>query len=289
MKAFKKILVLLSFFVFISACSSKTSKEKDHNIHVVSREEGSGTRGAFVELLKIEKKDSSGKKVDHTLQEAIITNSTAVMLTTVSGDENAIGYVSLGSLNNSVKTLKVDEANASVEDIKSGKYKIARPFNVVTKDKISQASEDFLNFILSKDGQEIVAKAGYITIDSQKTYQKIVSEGKVNVSGSSSITPLMEKLKEAYQLVNSGIKVEVQQSDSSTGVANVVDGTSDIGMASRKIKDSEKEKGVLDKVIAIDGIAIIVNKNNPVNNLSSQQINQIFVGEINSWSEFSDK
>lgn len=253
-------------------------------ISVLSREEGSGTRGAFVELFKIEKKDASGKKVDYTTDEAAITNSTAVMLTSVAGDKYAIGYVSLGSLNSSVKALKIDGAQASVANINNGSYKVSRPFNIAVKDNLSEVAQDFLGYVFSADGQKIVEKNKYIPVPS-KDYKSSQPAGKVVVSGSSSVSPLMEKLIEAYGSVNPNAKIELQTSDSSTGVSNAIAGTCDIGMASRGLKDSEKAKGVKEITIAIDGIAVIVNKANPLENLTKENVEAIFTGKITKWNE----
>lgn len=253
-------------------------------ISVLSREEGSGTRGAFVELFKIEKKDASGKKVDYTTDEAAITNSTAVMLTSVAGDKYAIGYVSLGSLNSSVKALKIDGAQASVANINNGSYKVSRPFNIAVKDNLSEVAQDFLGYVFSAEGQKIVEKNKYIPVPS-KDYKSSLPAGKVVVSGSSSVSPLMEKLIEAYGSVNPNAKIELQTSDSSTGVSNAIAGTCDIGMASRDLKDSEKAKGVKEITIAIDGIAVIVNKANPLENLTKENVEAIFTGKITKWNE----
>lgn len=285
-----KMLMLLAFVgvgVVLTACSKSNSSESKQ-ISVVSREEGSGTRGAFIDLFGLEEKNSSGDTVDLTTANAIVTNSTSVTLTTVAGDDLAIGYASLGSLNDSVKVLKIDGTKASVETIKDGSYKISRPFNIVTKEDISKAAKDFINFILSSDGQAIVEENGYIPLDNVDTYQASVTSGKVVISGSSSVTPVMEKLKEAYTKVNSGVTIEIQQSDSSTGITDTIDGTSDIGMASRELENSEIAQGVNSTVIAMDGIAVIVNKNNTIDNLTSEQVKSIFSGEITTWKELSD-
>lgn len=285
-----KMLMLLAFVgagVVLTACGKANSSESKQ-ISVVSREEGSGTRGAFIDLFGLEEKNSSGDTVDLTTANAIVTNSTSVTLTTVAGDDLAIGYASLGSLNDSVKVLKIDGTKASVETIKDGSYKISRPFNIVTKEDVSKAAKDFINFILSNDGQAIVEENGYIPLDNVDTYQASVTSGKVVISGSSSVTPVMEKLKEAYTKVNSGVTIEIQQSDSSTGITDTIDGTSDIGMASRELEDSEIAQGVNSTVIAMDGIAVIVNKNNTIDNLTSEQVKSIFSGEITTWKELSD-
>lgn len=283
----------LTALVGLSACgksnegSSSASSSASGNISVVSREDGSGTRGAFVELFGVQE-EQNGEKVDLTTDKAIVTNSTSVMLTTVAGDKSAIGYASLGSLDDTVKVLKIDGTEASVANIKAGSYKISRPFNIVTKDKISEAAQDFINFILSSDGQAVVEENGYIPLDDTKAYQSSVDSGKIVVSGSSSVTPVMEKLKEAYSKVNSKVEVEIQQSDSSTGITNAIEGTADIGMASRDLKDEETSKGVSSTVIAMDGIAVIVNKDNKVDGLTSEQVKTIFTGKTTSWDGLSD-
>ena len=254
-------------------------------ISVLSREDGSGTRGAFIELFGIEKKDASGKKVDCTTDEAAITNSTAVMLTSVAGDNYAIGYVSLGSLNDSVKAVKIDNADATVANINNGSYKISRPFNIAVKEGLSPVAKDFVDFIVSEEGQKIIAANKYIKIQNTKAYASSKAIGKVVVAGSSSVSPVMEKLIEGYKSVNPNARIELQTSDSTTGVANAINGTCDIGMASRALKDSEKAKGVQEVTIAIDGIAVIVNKANPVSNMTKAQVEQIFTGNITKWNE----
>ena len=253
-------------------------------ITVLSREDGSGTRGAFIELFGIEKKDTSGKKVDYTTDEAAITNSTAVMLASVAGDNYAIGYVSLGSLNDYVKAVKIDGAVATVSNINNGSYKISRPFNIAVKEGLTPVAQDFVNFILSDKGQKVIAANKYIQV-AAKSYISSKASGKIVVSGSSSVSPVMEKLIEAYKSENPNAKIELQTSDSTTGVTNAINGTCDIGMASRSLKDSEKSKGVQEVTIAIDGIAVIVNKSNPTENLSKAQVEQIFTGKTLKWNE----
>lgn len=254
-------------------------------IVVVSREDGSGTRGAFIELFGIEKKGQDGKKVDTTTENASITNSTAVMMTTVAGNKDAIGYISLGSLNDSVKALKIDGAEASAANIKNGSYKIARPFNIVTKGDVKPATQDFMAFIMSKEGQQVVSANGYIGDDKAAPYNGSKQSGKIVVAGSSSVTPVMEKLKEAYKKVNPDVNIEVQQSDSTTGVKSAISGICDIGMASRELKKSEIDAGVKNTVIATDGIAVIVNKDSKVNNLTKTQVADIFTGKVTEWSK----
>ncbi|WP_302189130.1 substrate-binding domain-containing protein [uncultured Streptococcus sp.] len=277
--------------VGLSACGSTANGDNEAGlgqINVVTREDGSGTRGAFIELFGLEEKNSDGEKVDLTTQNAIVTNSTSVMLTTVAEDGSAIGYASLGSLNDSVKVVDIDGAEATVENIKDGSYKVSRPFNIVTKDDTNEAAKDFINFILSSEGQAIVEKSGYIPLDDNGSYKSSVNSGKVVISGSSSVTPVMEKLKEAYAKVNPDVTIEIQQSDSSTGVANTIDGTADIGMASRELKDTEEKEGVTATVIAMDGIAVIVNDKNEVDDLTSEQVKNIFAGDTTSWEDLSE-
>lgn len=268
----------------LTACSGK-SFNKDSSINVLSREEGSGTRGAFIELFGIEVKNADGVKEDHTTEDAAITNSTAVMLSTVKDDMNAIGYISLGSLNDTVKAVKIDGAAASVETIQSGDYKIARPFNVATKGEPSAPAADFLAYILSDDGQKVISDDGYISIGGTGAYSPASVSGTVVVAGSSSVSPVMEKLAEAYMKLNPDVTIELQTSDSTTGMTSAADGVCDIGMASRALKDSELEKGLTPTVIAMDGIAVIVSKDNPLEELTSEQVRQIFTGESTVWDE----
>ena len=277
--------------MLLAGCSSNSgdseSSDSGESINVVSREDGSGTRGAFVELFGVEQEDENGETVDMTTESASITNSTAVMMTTVAGDANAIGYISLGSLDDSVKAVKIDGAEATVDNVKSGDYKVSRPFNVVTNSntELSDVAQDFMNFILSSDGQAVVAEEGYIPLDGGEAYTASNLSGTVTVAGSSSVTPVMEKLAEAYQALNPDVTIEVNQSDSTTGVTSAIEGACDLGMASRDLKDSETSEGAQATVIATDGIAVIVNPESAVEGLTSDQVKQIFTGEITSWSE----
>lgn len=289
----KKVVTLgLAAAVMMSlvGCGGE-QKNADNNtaggkIVVVSREDGSGTRGAFIELVGVEQ-NKDGKKVDMTTENASITNSTAVMMTTVAGNKDAIGYISLGSLNDKVKAVKIDGAEATAANIKSGLYKVARPFNIVTKGETSDVAKDFISFIMSKQGQEVISKAGYIGNDNADNYTANKKSGKIVVAGSSSVTPAMEKLKEAYKAVNPDVNVEVQQSDSTTGVKSALSGLCDIGMASRELKKSELDAGAQGTVIATDGIAIIVNKENKVDNLTKAQVADIFTGKVTDWAGLS--
>lgn len=263
----------------------KVEWDASNDISVVSREDGSGTRGAFIELFGVEEKDENGEKMDMTTEEAAITNSTSVMMNTVSGNEYAIGYISLASLDDSVKAVKIDGAEPTVENIKSGDYKIQRPFNIVTKDGISEVAQDFVNYIMSPEGQKVVEENSGIPMDDVKPYESNGATGKIVVAGSSSVSPIMEKLKEAYLKVNTGAEIEIQTSDSTTGVTSVVDGLCDIGMASRELKDTELAEGVTPTVIALDGIAVIVNNDSTVEELSSEQVKSIYTGEVLTWDE----
>lgn len=266
--------------------SSKSESDWDssNDITIVSREDGSGTRGAFIELFGIEEK-KDGEKVDMTTDDAQITNSTSVMLTTVAGDDYAIGYVSLGSLNDTVKALKIDGEEATEQNIKDGKYKICRPFNIATKKGAdNEVAKDFIAYIMSKEGQQVISDNGYIGDDSAEAYAGSKPSGKAVVGGSSSVSPVMEKLIEAYKKVNTGAEIELQTTDSTTGMTSAIDGSYDIGMASRELQDEEKDK--LDsQVIATDGIAVIVNKNNTIDELSSDQVKTIYTGDATTWDE----
>ena len=255
-------------------------------ISVLSREDGSGTRGAFIELFGIEQKDADGNKVDNTIDSAEITNSTSVMMTTVAGNKVAIGYVSLGSLDESqVKAVLIDGAKATAENVKSGTYKVSRPFNIATKGDPDGLAKDFIDFILSEEGQAVVEENGYVSEGNTGAFEGTKPEDKITVGGSSSVTPVMEKLKEAYTAVNPNATIEVQQSDSTTGMTSAIEGVCDIGMASRDLKDSEIEKGLTGTTIAMDGIAVIVNNDSPVEELSSDSVKGIYTGEITDWAD----
>ncbi|MDR1445506.1 MAG: extracellular solute-binding protein [Treponema sp.] len=271
---------LVSAAVLCAGLSGCTGKENT-SITVISREEGSGTRSAFVELFEV----LDENKNDNTTARAEITNNTAVMLASVAGNKNAAGYVSLGSLNNTVKALKIEGFEASAAAITRGDYKISRPFLIAIKDQPSPAAEDFINFILSAEGQEVVAGNGYLPVASREVPKIRLAPSTVRLAGSSSVSPLMEKLREAYIKKNPDIDIEIQQSDSSTGMNAVINGICDIGMASRELKSSESEKGISSIAIAVDGIAVIVNRENSLENLSRRQVGDIFSGKAGDWKE----
>lgn len=252
--------------------------------NVITRESGSGTRGAFIELFGIEEKDENGSKVDKTTDEASVQSSTSAVMTTVAGDVYAIGYISLGSLNDSVKALKIDGAEATAENVKNGTYKVSRPFNIATKATVSDAAQDFINFIMSAEGQKVIEDNHCISQKAGDPFTSNNASGKVVVAGSSSVTPVMEKLAEAYKEFNPNVTVDIQQSDSSTGMEMTAAGTCDIGMASRELKDSEKES-LTPTVIALDGIAVIVNKANANDDMASESVKAIFTGKATKWSE----
>ena len=279
-KNVKKLAATALSLVMLGSVLTGCGAGKDAAITVVSREDGSGTRGAFTELMGIMVDDK-----DNTVSTAEVTNSTSVMMTTVAGDENAIGYISLGSLDDSVKAVKVDGVEPTVENIKSGDYKVARPFNIATKKgSDNELSKDFINFIMSKEGQQVVSDNGYIGDDSAEAFSGTNPSGKIVVGGSSSVSPVMEKLIEAYKKVNANADIELQTTDSTTGMTSTIDGSYDIGMASRELKDDEA-KDLDNQVIATDGIAVIVNKNNTTDELSSDQVKAIYTGEALTWDE----
>lgn len=302
MKKFITVLSMASMLaVAATGCGSSDAGEEDtttdtqteatsdwdssSDITIVSREDGSGTRGAFIELFGIEVKQGD-EKVDMTTEEAQITNNTSVMMTTVAGDDYAIGYVSLGSLDDSVKALKIDGAEATADNVKSGTYKVSRPFNIATKDGLNnEVAKDFINFIMSTEGQAVIEENHYIAVDDVKSFEGTKPSGKCVVGGSSSVSPVMQKLIEAYKEVNPNAEIELQASDSTTGMTSTIDGSYDIGMASRELKDSELSEGLTPIVIATDGIAVIVNKNNSVDELSSEQVKAIYTGEALTWDE----
>jgi len=281
----KGLAVAMAALLGVATMGTTAMAAASGDITICSREDGSGTRGAFIELFGIEEKDADGNKVDNTTEAAKITNSTSVMLSTVAQDVNAIGYVSLGSLDDSVTALKIDGAEATAENIESGDYKVVRPFNIATKKGAdNEVVKDFIAYIMSKEGQQVISDNGYIGDDSAEAYAGTKPSGKVVVGGSSSVSPVMEKLIEAYKKVNTGAAIELQTTDSTTGMTSAIDGSYDIGMASRELQDDEKDK--LDsQAIATDGIAVIVNKNNTTDELSSDQVKDIYTGNAVAWDE----
>lgn len=299
-KTFGKIIGMAAAVALcgtLAACgTSGTSDTSDaagnfkasSDITVISREDGSGTRGAFVELFGVEQKNDQGEKIDYTINTASITQSTGVMKTSVSQNEYAIGYISLGALDNTVKALKIDGVEATADNIKNGSYKISRPFNIVTTGNVSPLAQDFIDFIMSADGQAVIEKDNYIPVSDAPAYSGTKQSGTITVAGSSSVTPVMEKLKEAYVAVNPDVIVEVNQSDSTTGVNSAVEGICDIGMASRELKDSETEKGAVSTVIAMDGITVIVSNDNPVAELTANEVKDIYTGNITTWESLVD-
>lgn len=261
--------------------------DETSDVTIVSREDGSGTRGAFIELFGIEEKQDDGTKVDMTTTDAQITNNTSVMLTTVADNEYAIGYVSLGSLNDSVKALKIDGAEATAENIENSSYKVSRPFNIaVKKDLNNKVAKDFMSFIMSTEGQKVVADEKYIAVADVKDYAGTKPSGSCVVGGSSSVSPLMEKLIEAYKAVNPNASIELQTSDSTTGMTSTIEGSYDIGMASRELKEEEAAE-LEPTVIATDGIAVVVNNANPLDELSADQVKDIYVGNVSTWDEIT--
>ena len=280
----KLAVILMVSAVILSLSFASGASETNSKINVISREEGSGTRGAFVELTGVEEK-IDGVKVDQTTLDAEIASSTSVVITTVEGDKNAIGYISLGSLSDKVKAIEVDGVYPTTESVKSGEYKISRPFVMAYK-TLSETAEDFLKFVMSSNGQDIVAKKGYIRVDDSNkyTYESNKKSGSVTISGSSSVYPVMEGLVEAYMALNPDVKVTLMQSDSTTGINDAISGKSDIGLSSRNLKASELEKGLEYNVMAMDGIAVIINNGNAVKSLSSETIRDIYKGLVTTWA-----
>jgi len=268
----------------LTGCGSK-GFDSTGEITVISRELGSGTRTAFVELTGVEEKDAAGTKVDKTAETADITQSTGVMLTSVSQNTQAIGYISMGSLNDTVKAVNIEGIAVTTENVKNGTYKISRPFNIATKGTLSAVAQDFVNYILSADGQKIIENNGYVSVTENPEYSGTKPSGTIKIAGSSSVTPVMEKLKEAYLKINTNATIELNQSDSTTGMNSTIEGVCDIGMASRAIKDSEISKGLTGIVIAMDGIAVIVNKANTTTNLTLEQVKEIYTGTTTVWSD----
>lgn len=285
----KKAISILAAAVLAAAmfagCSGENSSSGASGaITVITREDGSGTRGAFIELTGVEKKDGEGNRSDETTLSALTSKSTDAVLTQVKGDVNAIGYISLGSMNQNVKALKIEGVEATIDNIKADKYAIARPFNIAVKGDVSDVTADFIKFIMSADGQKVIEENGYVAVnDSAEAYTPADVSGTIKINGSSSVTPVMTKLKEAYEKINDKADIEIQQTDSSTGMKTVAEGSCDIGMASRELKDTESELN--GTTIAKDGIAIIVNPNNELDDITVENIRKIYVGEVTSWED----
>lgn len=295
----KKCLNLFTCLLIglLTACSSESSSVQSASVQpqtasnfgeitVISRESGSGTRDAFTELTGILEKDAEGNKSDKTTIEAIIMDGTQAVMTQVSQDINAIGYISLGSLNESVKAVKVEGVEATAENVKSGSYILQRPFNIATKSELSGEAADFVNYIMSEEGQSLIYENGYIAVQEGEPFESTMPSGKISVVGSSSVSPVMEKLIEAYNAVNPNLTIELQTLDSTAGINAAMEGVCDIGMASRDLKDDEKET-LVQTTIAKDGIAVIVNKENSRDNLTMAQIKSIFTGESTDWSQIN--
>ena len=283
MKKLITVALILTMVFTMAACGGNNTDgegEGGNPITVVSREDGSGTRGAFTELMGIMVDD-----VDNTTPNAELSQSTSVVMTTVAGNKNAIGYISLASLDDSVKAVKVDGVEATVDNIKAGSYPVSRPFLVVTNDKLNDLTKDFIGFIMSSEGQAVIAEDGCIPIDDAAPAYETKSglKGKIAVGGSTSVAPVMQKLADAYKAINPDVEIEIQQTGSGAGITATIEGAVDLGMSSRELKDEEKDKGIEGLTIAMDGIAVIVNKENTVEDLTSEQIRQIFTGEVTEW------
>ncbi len=279
----KKIISIVAAVALMAALFAGCAGSNTSKINVITREDGSGTRSAFIELFGIESENENGDKMDNTVITAETTNSTSVMITSVASDPNAIGYISMGSLGEDVKPVMIDGAAPTVENVENGTYKVCRPFNIAVMDGISQTAQDFIDFIMSEEGQRVVSENGYIPQGTGGAYSGSAPAGTVTVAGSSSVTPVMEKLKEAYQQVNPNAQIVVQQNDSTTGVTSAIDGICDIAMVSRELKESELSAGLSPTTIAIDGIAVIVNPDNPVDSLTSEEVKAIYTGEKTEW------
>ncbi|MCD8103915.1 MAG: substrate-binding domain-containing protein [Lachnospiraceae bacterium] len=284
----RKAIAAMIAAMMVAGLGTTALADASGDIVVCSREDGSGTRGAFIELVGVEQKDEDGNKVDMTTEAAEITNSTAAMMTKVAGDENAIGYISLGSLDDSVTAVAIDGVEATVENVESGDYTVVRPFNILTMEEVSEEAQDFIDFILSEEGQAVISDNGYIALSEAEPFAGGSVSGKIVVGGSSSVTPVMEKLAEAYAEVNADLEIEVMQSDSTTGVTSTIDGNYDIGMASRELKEEEEAEGISATMIAQDGIAVIVNNESGITDLTTEQVMLIYTGEITTWEELAE-
>lgn len=278
-------LLSIMMFLTLTGCRASTSRGGDlGTINVISREDGSGTRGAFIELVEVLEKDKDGNKVDRTYEEAIIQSGTNSVITSVEGDKAAIGYISLGSLKDSVKSLRIEGVEPTAENVKNGTYKISRPFNIAYMKDIDELTADFISFLSTDRAGEIVQAEGYIATDSTGAYEEKELSGSITIAGSTSVSPVMEKLSEEYMSLNPEVSIEIQSTGSSAGMQSAIEGSSHIGMASRELDDEEKEK-LQFKAIAIDGIAVIVNKDNATDDIKLEDLKNVYIGELTSWDK----
>lgn len=292
-KIISLLLVAILSLSLLAACAPADEEDTSNGdatedvsgetINVVSREDGSGTRGAFTEITGVFVEEGDNE-VDQTYEEAVIQNSTNGVLTTVAGDENAIGYISLGSLDDTIKAVNVDGVEATSDNVQNGDFPIARPFNIAWQEGLGDLAQDFLDFIMSEDGQVIVEETGFVQVENSGAYGGTGGEGNIVVAGSTSVTPVMEKLAEAYEALHDDVTIEIQSTGSSAGMTAAMEGTADIGMASRELKDEEND-ALESEAIAIDGIAVIVNLDNPIEDITMEQVRQVFVGEVTTWGE----
>lgn len=291
-KKLSKLVLSLGAVAFLAACDSAATgddaggAEASGTINVVSREDGSGTRGAFTEITGVLAEDANGEEVDNTYSEAVIQNGTEGVLSTVAQDVNAIGYVSVGSLNDTVKAVQVDGVAPTTEAIQAGDFPIARNFNIAWQGDLEEVAQDFVNFIHSAEGQAVAVEEGYVeAVADAPAYDGAEGlSGTISVVGSTSVSPLMEVMAEKYNEVQSGVQIDITSNGSSAGMTAAIEGTADIGMASRELKDEEKAELNFEP-IAVDGIAVVVNNGNSVEDLTLEQVRQIFAGEITAWED----
>lgn len=282
----KKILWLISTLLLITSCTGKktnVNKNKNFDLTVTSREDGSGTRKSFIEQVGLIKKDKKGNYKDLTTDNSMVINSTNGVLKAVGVDKTAIAYISLTALDDSVKAIKIDGVSPNKNTIESGEYKFQRPFGLAyKKDSAKDLSKDFLEYVKSKSAKKLIEDEGLLAITNEKEYKSKNLKGKLTITGSSSLSSIVEKLAENYEKLNKDVEVEVLSNESLTGLKNVKDNVVDIAMVSNKLQD----ENLFSEIFAIDGIAIIVNKDNTqINDLTMEQLRDIYRGEIKNTGE----
>lgn len=283
---FKKIFLTLGLLAILTSCSSQKTnvKETDNfDISVISREDGSGTKKSFIEQMGLIKNGEDGGYIDMTTDDAVVVNSTNNAIKAVELDKTAIAYISLASLDDSVKAVKIEGVNPSRENIESGDYKLQRPFSLAYReDSMTDLSKDFLEFIKSKDAKDLIEGEDLIALSNDKEYKSKNLEGKLTITGSSSLKSIVDKLSQKYESLNENVDVEVLSNESLTGLRNVSDGVVDIAMVSNKVEDESLNS----EIFAIDGIAIIVNKENDlINDLNISELRSIYKGDIKNTGE----
>lgn len=278
------VLIFIFGIYFIFNINKLTSQkfESDREIHLYTRELGSGTRSAFTSVTHLT--DENGD--DILSPKATVQNSTSATMQAVESDSHGISYISLGSLNSSVKAVSIDGIEPTSENIQNGDYQLIRNFNVTYGQELSEVAQDFWNFMFSAQAQELVAEDGYVPVNSNAPeYKPAGLSGKISIVGSTSVEPTIQRFSEVYKKLNPNVTIDITAPGSGAGITSAIDGSADIGMSSREPDEDEAAQLMETSPIAIDGIVVIVNNNNPLENLEIQEIQGIYLEYLKTWNE----